>query len=308
MTTHESFLLHARLRYLKLSLLLCLGSLAAYAWHDPVFGAGGDTWLGYTLGGIGAAIIVLLAALGIRKRRYGSNAGNVKGWLSAHVYLGLSLLIVVTLHTGFQFGWNIHTAAYVLMVAVIFSGVYGAVAYARYPAAITDNRDGLTRTLMLSEVMDLNEQALKLADKAGVEVHRIVVRSTERMRIGGGVRQQLFGNALRKSRTDPLEKLRQTLQRRLRNDAARKPASQSADMESTMAFMAGELVRSRSDEAENVQRLIDLLTRRNELVRRLNRDIQTHARMRVWLYFHVPLTLGLLAALAAHVVSVFLYW
>jgi hypothetical protein len=30
--------------------------------------------------------------------------------------------------------------------------------------------------------------------------------------------------------------------------------------------------------------------------------------MQIWLYFHVPLTIALLAALTAHIVSVFLYW
>jgi hypothetical protein len=28
----------------------------------------------------------------------------------------------------------------------------------------------------------------------------------------------------------------------------------------------------------------------------------------VWLFFHVPMSFGLIAALIAHIVSVFLYW
>ena len=30
--------------------------------------------------------------------------------------------------------------------------------------------------------------------------------------------------------------------------------------------------------------------------------------MDIWLYFHVPLTFALLAALVTHIVSVFIYW
>jgi len=32
------------------------------------------------------------------------------------------------------------------------------------------------------------------------------------------------------------------------------------------------------------------------------------AMLDLWLYFHVPLAFMLLAALAAHVISVFIYW
>jgi hypothetical protein len=32
------------------------------------------------------------------------------------------------------------------------------------------------------------------------------------------------------------------------------------------------------------------------------------ARLGFWLYFHVPFTVALLVAMAAHVVAVFVYW
>ena len=64
--------------------------------------------------------------LGVRKRRYRSGTGSLQGWTSAHVYIGTSLLVIVTLHTAFEFGWNVHTAAYALMVLVIDSGFIGA--------------------------------------------------------------------------------------------------------------------------------------------------------------------------------------
>ena len=54
--------------------------------------------------------------------------------------------------------------------------------------------------------------------------------------------------------------------------------------------------------------MLDIIGRRQELVSRVNRDIALTARMQIWLYLHVPLTFALLAALLAHIVSVFLYW
>ena len=86
---------------------------------DPTEPPNGGTWLGYALGTIGAVLIVWLAYLGKRKRNFVRGWGTVKGWVSAHVYLGTSLLVVATLHTGFQFAWNIHTFAYALMCLVI---------------------------------------------------------------------------------------------------------------------------------------------------------------------------------------------
>ena len=44
------------------------------------------------------------------------------------------------------------------------------------------------------------------------------------------------------------------------------------------------------------------------LIIRVREDVMFRARLEVWLYFHVPLSIALLAALIAHIVSVFFYW
>ena len=50
------------------------------------------------------------------------------------------------------------------------------------------------------------------------------------------------------------------------------------------------------------------MARKQELVDRARRAVALKARLDLWLYIHVPLSLALLAALIAHVVSVFFYW
>ena len=40
----------------------------------------------------------------------------------------------------------------------------------------------------------------------------------------------------------------------------------------------------------------------------IRRHMKIRARLEVWLYLHIPATIALLAALTAHVVSVFYYW
>ena len=74
-------------------------------------------------------------------------------------------------------------------------------------------------------------------------------------------------------------------------------------------FMASQVVRNTDvDNVERLRQLMDVLSRRDELVDLVNRDIMYQARMRAWLLVHVPATVMLIAALIAHVVSVFVYW
>ena len=51
-----------------------------------------------------------------------------------------------------------------------------------------------------------------------------------------------------------------------------------------------------------------LMLRKNELLARARRHLRHQALLDLWLYVHVPLAFALLAALTAHVVSVFIYW
>lgn len=301
---HESFLRHRDGLYLKVAAGLCAAVLVLYAWHDPLDGPNGGTWLGYALGTLGAVLIGWLAWLGVRKRRYASGRGTVKGWVSAHVYLGLALLLVATLHTGFQFGLNLHTLAYVLMVLVIASGAVGVVAYARYPRVITENRAQSTRQAWLDEVMELNERAIKLADEITPDVHRTVLHSVEQLRIGGSWREQLL-RPRADARPQELAKVGDFLRRKL---GAVAPGAGEGSEEMIFLGTNAIVTAARDPELERLKQLLEVLTRRNELVDRLNRDVQAHARLQVWLYVHVPLTAALLAALAAHIVSVFLYW
>ena len=306
--SHVGFLRHQRYRYLKLALILCVLCVVAYAIHDPVDGPNGGTWLGYGLGGLGAALILLLTWLGVRKRRYRGGLGQVKGWLSAHVYLGLALVFVGTLHTGFQFGLNVHTLAYALMLAVIASGIYGIWVYALLPEKITALRRGQTRDAMIEEIAELNRQSIALGEKLSPDIHRAISNSIARVRIGGGTMAQLFGP--REPARQDFEDVDRTLSTRA-SSLTRDRGSDAAVPKSTVAFMAGKIVgHSGGDDQEvaRIHQLLEILGRRRSLVDRVNRDIQLHARMQIWLYLHVPLTFALLAALLAHVISVFLYW
>ncbi|HEX6591026.1 MAG TPA: hypothetical protein VF050_03425, partial [Moraxellaceae bacterium] len=158
-----SLLSYQHYRYLKLTLLLLLLSLVAYLWHQPAIKPNGGTWLGYTLGTVGALIILLLLAYGIRKRSYRSSLGTVQGWLSAHIYLGSALILVATLHTGFEFGWNVHTLAYALTLAVVASGFWGMYFYVRNPARMSAALRGETLEQHLLAISEIDNDCRSLA-------------------------------------------------------------------------------------------------------------------------------------------------
>ena len=288
---HQSFLDHAGRRYLKVALALCAASIALYAWHDPRSPPNGGTWLGYTLGGIGAALILWMAALGIRKRSYSSALGTLRGWVSAHVYLGLTLIVVATLHTGFQFGWNIHTLCYVLMVVVILSGLFGVVLYQRYPEQMSRNRAQQTQDGMLKEIAELDARSLRIAKQLPPEFDAALRSGIAGTRIGGGASMILS------ARDRSVVSLPGVAQ------------ADNAGQVRMLDWLSGQL--SRSTDAERARLVNDLLSTigaRRVLLRRLQKDARLRGWLEAWLYLHVPVTFGLLGALIAHVVSVFLYW
>lgn len=264
---------------MKWAVALVALALILYGFHEPVYGiANGGTWLGYSLGGLGAFLIVWLMWFGIRKRRYGGGGAPVEDWLSAHIYLGLALIIIGTLHTGFQFGWNVHTLAYVLMMIVIVSGVFGLFAYLRVPELMTNNRRGMTLVQMMHEISDLDAECRAAALSLGDEINQIVLMAAQNTRIGGSVVRQLSGD-------DPGCATREA-SRIVRHLAENAPQEQ----------------------AEGFRSLLGLLARKEELLIRARRDVRFKAVMDIWLYVHVPLSFALLGALIAHIVSVFFYW
>ena len=271
-TSHEGFLRHARFRWLKLSTILCVAAIVGYFAADVEPRPNGGSWYGYTLGTIGALLIVWLSVLGIRKRAITPGRWSLKAWTSAHVYLGLSLIVVATLHTGFQFGWNVHTLAYALMMLVIASGVFGIVVYANLPAALSNNREEMTQGQMVEALAALDRQLHNAAQPLSRAYADLVLDALAEDPFGAGLMRRLSGRY---------------------PDCATQAAIDG------LAGVQGDPVK---DKVET------LLRRRRSQLERIRRHLKLKALLEVWLYVHVPATVALLAALFAHIFSVFFYW
>ncbi|HYD23417.1 MAG TPA: hypothetical protein VEB68_01365 [Croceibacterium sp.] len=269
---HESFLAHKRLRWLKIAAGLNLVAILGYAFAEVEPRPNGGTWYGYILGTIGALLIVWLSLLGVRKRAMTPGRWSLKAWTSAHVYLGLALIVIATLHTGFQLGWNVHTLAYALMMLVIASGVYGVWVYALLPHKLSDNRRELTQAQMVDALAAVDrqlEQAAQPLDRADAD------------RVIAALAQDPFGHGL-------ISRLSGRY-RGCRTEAA-----------------IAALDAAAGDPA--LERVATLLGKRLAQLEQIRRHMRLKAMLEVWLYVHVPVTVMLLAALTAHIVSVFYYW
>jgi len=288
---HTSILAFRKRRYLWAALALTFLSLLAYWFHDPQEPPNGGTVLGYTLGTLAALMIAWLTWFGIRKRRYKSTAGTLQGWLSAHVYFGLALPVIVLLHAGFQVGWNVHTLAFAIMSLVIISGLYGVYIYMKYPEKLSENRDGASRSGLLDQLDDIDRRSRRVAEKLPAEYREFVLSGIQRTELGS------------------------TLWQRLRNeDRSRIQLPQAAEtvlnpgQEAAMDWLAGQQSRADADTAPKIAELSALLRSKRQLLRQIGKDLKLQAGIETWLYVHVPLTAALLMALVAHIVTVFLYW
>jgi hypothetical protein len=293
---HQSFLNFRGFRYGISALFLGLAAWLAYAFDVPRAPPSGGTVLGYTLGTISGVLVLYLSWYGVRRRSFRARVGSAAGWLSAHVYLGLAVLLIATLHSGFQFGANVHTVTYVLLVLVVVTGGWGVYTYARYPNLMIRQRGTASRDEVYERIRELDRRALRLAQPMDPGTRRLVEEAVRRTQLGGDIWAQLLArddSAIVVPGSKPL--------------SARVVSNRNQQV--LIDRLAGLHAAARDRKLEaRLQELLDVASQKAVMVRRFQRDIQLQGLLQFWLYIHLPLCLGLLAALLAHVLSVFFYW
>ena len=275
---HESFVAFSRYRYLRWAALSVLVSIVLYLADQPYGTRFGGTVAGYILGIAGALLIVWLIVFGYRKRSYAELQGRLAARLSAHVYFGVALLAIATLHTGFHFGWNVHTLAYVLMCLAIVSGMVGVLCYVRYPRLMTENRAGMTMQQMLGTIATLDEQLRVAALPLDEASAMVVERAVETSAIGNTLWRQLTG---------------------------RYPGCTTAAAIAHLDAHSDQVPAALEEAWSQVRILLD---EKQSLLTRARQDVRFKAMLELWLYVHVPVSFMLVAALFAHILSVLFLW
>ena len=267
---HRGFLTHKRMLYAWLSLILVLAIAAAWHWQHMLPREAVDLGFRYGLGTLALVIMLWLTWFGVRKRSYAKGSGQLKGWLSAHVYLGIALIFLVPLHGGLTIGPDIHGIAYVLVLITVFTGLFGIALYGYYPRRVTANREGLTFDAMIKRIAEIDIQLRGLSTQVSEAANDVVRREAESGRIGGGI-AVLFVRPVNRARWAR----RALIRLNLGTDAGNRAAA--------------------------------LLESKTALVDKLQRDIQMRSRQRAWLLLHVPLSLAALAAVIAHGLGMLLF-
>jgi len=288
MQLRAGFLAHRG--WIRTAVVISALALVAYLVHSPPGGREGSTWVGYGLGAVSGLLVLWLSWLGVMKRRFASTPDPRRDTVSAHVYLGLSLIVLATLHTGFEFEWSIHTLTYVLLMLVIASGLFGVSTYAVLPEAMSDNlgsmiiekkRFDISNREQLEIDIDEVDRRLERALQFLPDAFRDPVKlSLDKTRLGGGLFRILSGSSRHCATARALREVREMVAER----------------------------EFRSAERQRIADLIRDLARKEQLAACLRRDGRYRALLSIWLWVHVPLTLALIVTLFAHVGLVFFYW
>ena len=270
--------------------LLSLIALGAYIGYAPPSGRDGSTIVGYGLGGFSALIVLYLSWLGVRKRRFASSKGRRRDVVSAHVFLGLTLIVTATLHSGFEFEWSIHTLTYVLLLIVIGSGIWGITAYAGLPDKMSRNLSEMIvekKRFDMSEAEQLDLDMEELSTRLERSLQFLpddfrppIQRSLDKTKIGGGLFAILSGSSRGCATARAAVEVRSLIDK----------GDFDADVRRRLTEVMGDLARKR------------------EVAACLRRDARYRALLKIWLWLHIPLTSALLVALIAHVTLVFFYW
>lgn len=274
----ETFLTYKGKQWLRFGVVSAVLLTASYFFYSRAMSPHGGTFIGLLYGVLGTVVIGILMGLGVRKRRYASGLGTMQGWTSAHVYGGLLTLLLIPMHAGFRFGYDIHTLAFALLCIVVISGVVGVVLYQAVPARLTKY-------------------------EAGLQVEQI---DREINRLFAAMRN------LAKDKSDAFAKV-------YRDEIARAIGPRPSGWRLLFAGAGGDLMAKRAEELtarasqipphehQAFETLSRLLFQKSQLETNLMLQMRLRNAMEAWLYLHVPVSFGMVAAVLLHLLAVFYY-
>jgi hypothetical protein len=273
-----SFLTYKKGRWLWLTLASAAAITAHYLSYTAQNVAYGGSGVGLLYGFVGTAIIVVLMALGVRRRLYSSGRGMLQGWVSAHVYLGLLTLLIIPVHAGFRFGFDVHTFAFILLAIVVLSGVLGIILYSSLPSRLTRYEAGLQADAIDREIGRLlSDMRFLVKDKSDalVRIYQDEVARLRTMNPGGW--SLLFGR-------------------------------QGEDLLAARSAELGRIVKTIAPQDETTfQALSQLMLKLTQLQSTLMAQMRLRNALQSWLYVHLPISIAMVVAVAIHVFVVFYY-
>lgn len=259
---------------LKLSFLVVLFLAAVYViyeiWTIP---AGGHPF-GHTLGVLGAVLMLMTETLySARKRLPFFRFGQVRHWLSFHIFTGIVGPFLVLMHTGLEFR-GLAGLTMALTVLVVASGFLGRYIYTAVPRTLAGVE--VDRRTLEAELQQQRDQLLAWSAGKSVQVQTLIQQEAATVALG----RELSPLAVLTGRWQEWQE-----RRRIRT------------------ALKG-LERAEQGRLKEIERL---LTRQQQLSRQIQ-SLQTVRRLMGWWHTaHVPAGLTLFTAMFIHIFATIYY-
>lgn len=234
--------------------------------------------LGVSLGLLGAFIIFFEMAMAPAKWFRGYRTfrifGATKAWLRLHVWLGLLVLPIIVIHTGFAFGGLLSTVTLILFLLTIASGVWGLLLQQVIPKKILD---------------DIPVETVASQVDFAVQKHRDEARAMADELTGG------TATIVQEFRTTLLDPY-------LQQGAKSKTLLASAT-ESTRLF-----ARLRKTLPTDVTATVNKLESLADLRRQWDRQRRLNWWLHSWLVIHTPLSVAMSGLMVLHAILAMKWW
>jgi hypothetical protein len=276
--------------------------------------------MGLFFASLGTGIIVFECLLSLRKRYPASPFGQVKTWLSAHVWLGLASFLLILMHSGFRWGEGLAAALMWLLLIIVVSGIFGVGMQNYLPKRMTE----LVQRETIVEQIPTVIRGLRLEADERVEfiTADLGLEEKEPDFVHAGGVKQYFDPVQKKSAG---EKVQAVVEKRKTSPQIDVPeearvALRAHYLQEIRPFLTEQparLSRNLLGTAERVRayfghlRIImpvaahDVLADLEEISeerRQLMVQRKLHLWMHTWLLVHVPLSFALLVLTAVHAV------
>jgi len=268
-------------RYLWIGLTAGIVLLVSYYYYYRThhLSPSGSTPIGLIYGWLGFIAILILMFLGIRKRWHASHWGTMQGWTSGHVYLGLLTLLVIPMHAGFRFGWDVHTLAFALLAIVVLSGMVGVWLYLTIPPKLTHYESGM------------------LPDKAEAEINQTLKELKSLAVEKSDAFQRAYAQHSARSHDVKPQGWRLLFKPR---DATASIGERTRELRQLVAQIP-------PAEQDSFSKFSGLVLRQTELEAFLASEMRMKNALESWLYVLLPLSAAMSAAVAVHLLVVLYY-
>jgi len=258
---------------LKLSFFVILFLMLIYVGYELLTIPSGGNPFGHALGALGAVMMVMTELLySLRKRTRLLNFGQMRHWLSFHIFTGIIGPSLVLMHTGMEFR-GLAGLTMLLTVFVVASGFLGRYIYTTVPRTVAGVE--VDRRILEADLVRQRQELQAWSKNKSVQVQQLVMQET----------------AVSPTTTLSTTAVLLYRYRAWQGQRRIKTAVAALNQEEQARF-------------KNVERS---LRRQQRLVRQIQ-SLQTVRKMMGWWHTaHVPLGLTLFTAMTIHIVATIYY-